>query len=461
MEANRDEPVTPAGRLFLQAHFNQIINCAIGFKEPLNIEAIKTDISNCLMVKHPRFCSLLVLDDHGREYWRRTQINLDDHIIIHHKNPGFDSDSNSVEKIEEKINSLLADFAVSSPLSTDKPLWELHLISELKCVILRIHHSLGDGISLMSMFLASCKRLDGNNEVGFTEKNRENRGDAKKVRKRGLLDILKIFWWTILSVIGFFGKCLWDSDTKTAVSGGDGVELWPRTAATAKFSLKDMKAVKGAIPNATINDVLFGIISSGFSKYLDIRSSHALQEGLKITGIAMVNLRKQPGLQEMSKLMEDNSRARWGNQFGMILLPIYCHTKDPDPLNYVKRAKVMIDRKKQSLEAHFSYNIGNLAMSLLGPKYASILNHRILCNTTFTISNMVGPQEELMFADNPITYIRPTSSSLPHAITMHMVSYAGMANMQILVAKEIVPDPRFLAKCFEDGLLEMKNAVIL
>lgn len=41
---------------------------------------------------------------------------------------------------------------------------------------------------------------------------------------------------------------------------------------------------------------------------------------------------------------------------------------------------------------------------------------------------------------------------------MHMVSYAGRADMQILVAKDIIPDPDFLAKCFEDALLEMKAA---
>ena len=44
------------------------------------------------------------------------------------------------------------------------------------------------------------------------------------------------------------------------------------------------------------------------------------------------------------------------------------------------------------------------------------------------------------------------------AITMHMVSYAGRADLQILVAKEIIPDPQVLAKCFEDALLEMKEA---
>ncbi|MFS7889994.1 hypothetical protein Hanom_Chr00s000006g01613521 [Helianthus anomalus] len=43
----------------------------------------------------------------------------------------------------------------------------------------------------------------------------------------------------------------------------------------------------------TINDVLFGIISYGLSKYLDNRSSKRLQ----MTGVAMVNLRPQRGYQ--------------------------------------------------------------------------------------------------------------------------------------------------------------------
>lgn len=41
---------------------------------------------------------------------------------------------------------------------------------------------------------------------------------------------------------------------------------------------------------------------------------------------------------------------------------------------------------------------------------------------------------------------------------MHMMSYAGNADMQILVAKDIIPDPKVLAKCFEDSLLDFKTA---
>lgn len=72
--------------------------------------------------------------------------------------------------------------------------------------------------------------------------------------------------------------------------------------------------------------------------------------------------------QDLSDLMKDNSRSRWGNKFGMVLLPVYYHKNGADPLQYLRRAKVMIDRKKQSLEAHFSYKIGHLVMTYLGSK---------------------------------------------------------------------------------------------
>lgn len=44
------------------------------------------------------------------------------------------------------------------------------------------------------------------------------------------------------------------------------------------------------------------------------------------------------------------------------------------------------------------------------------------------------------------------------AITMHMVSYAGRADMQIQVPKDVIPDPQILSKCFTDALHEMKDA---
>ncbi|KAK6934060.1 O-acyltransferase WSD1, C-terminal [Dillenia turbinata] len=45
-----------------------------------------------------------------------------------------------------------------------------------------------------------------------------------------------------------------------------------------------------------------------------------------------------------------------------------------------------------------------------------------------------------------------------HAVpTRQLATCAGTADLQIMVAKDIIPDLGFLAKCFEELLMEMKN----
>ncbi|XP_010270343.1 PREDICTED: O-acyltransferase WSD1-like isoform X2 [Nelumbo nucifera] len=424
MEREEDEPVSPAGRFFLRPEMDQVINCALGLKNSLDVNYLKEHVKSSIMIQHPRFCSLLVRDNQGREHWRRTEVEIDRHVLVPELGGEFDAEG-SPEDDEEIVNRYLADLAVSSPLGTDKPLWEFHLLRAQKCCVLRIHHALGDGISLMSLFLSCCRRADRPDEVpsisitasssnSNSSKAKENklsrssRGGCGRLLWKGVL----VVWFTIVFVVKFILRSLWVKDEKSAITGGAGVELWPRKLATAKFKLDDMKAVKKAVANADLSNMM----------------------------------------------KNNNSRSRWGNQFGFLLLPVYYHENVDDPLQYVKRAKAMLDTKKQSFEAHCSYAIGKLAMWVLGPKVATMLNYRILCNTSFTISNIVGPQEEIMVSGIPVTYFRVNSTGLPHALTMHMVSFAGRAEMQILVAKEIIPDPRVLAKCFQDALLELKDA---
>ncbi|MCL7027717.1 hypothetical protein MKW94_004247 [Papaver nudicaule] len=451
------EPVTPLGRLFLQEETNNVINCLMVVKNPINIESIKTEIKNSLLIQHPRFRSVLVRNNNGIEYWKRTQnVNLDDHIFLSHvKYP-----PNNISSADEIVNEYLADLAVSSPLSVDKPLWEIHVLKDQNALVWRFHHALGDGVSLMSLILAICRKVDQPDQLPTIPKSVKKN---KRSFRENIWELVMTILLSFVYAVELLLTCLCSKrEAKTSISGGSGVELWPRKLATARFKIEDMKSVKNAVLNATINDVLFGVIAAGLSRYLDYHqpSDSKPLEGLRITGLGMVNLRKQPGIQDMSALVKSKSlSSSWGNKFGFILLPIYYHKNvDDNPIQYVKRAKAMLDKKKLSLEAYFSYANTSLLMSLLGPKASALLTYRVFCNTSFTISNIVGPEEEIMFGGNPLTAFNVTSSSLPHALTMHMLSYAGKAEMQILVAKDIIPDPQFLAKCFEDALLEMKDA---
>ncbi|XP_028945339.1 wax ester synthase/diacylglycerol acyltransferase 11-like isoform X1 [Malus domestica] len=452
-----DEPLTPVGRLLLQPEMNQIIHCAMGFKNSIDIDAVKSHLKTSLLLSHPRFSSLMLRDSRGLQHWHNAPyVDLDRHIIVI-QNPVTTSPVDH----ETAVNEYLADLSTSSTrLSANKPLWELHLLMAHNCGVFRIHHALGDGVSVMSLFLESFRtRGSDGNEEKILGRGRRKRVNGEKGWWGLLIGYVGTLWFSLVFLVEHAMRSLWLCDQKTAISGGEGVELWPRKLATARFRLQDMKLVKKAVPNATINDVLVGVVSSGLSRYLDHQTPNALHDGIRITGLAMVNLRKQPGLQVSNSCLESNSESSWGNKFGMFLLPIYYHkSSDLDPLVYLKRAKLVLDRKKQSLEADFSYKVGCFLITYFGAKVASWLLYKMVCNTSFTISNILGPQEEIAIGGNLVTYLKVNTCSLPQALTMHMVSYAERADLQILVAKDIIPDPTFLAKCFEEALLDMKEA---
>ncbi|KAI3895445.1 hypothetical protein MKX03_016211 [Papaver bracteatum] len=459
---NKEEPLTPYGRMFSQEEGNQVINCAMNLKNPINLESVKSEFKNSILIQHPRFQSVLVRNTkNGREYWKRGDVNLDKHIfLIQDIDHGDSSTSSNILSNDEIVNGYLADLTVSSPLNIDKPLWELHILKDQNCLVLRVNHALGDGVSIMSLILTMCRKVDQPDELPSIPKHNSK---SSRINMCEMISrfVMKI-WLTIVYLMGFLLRSLYMKDAKSKISGGHGVELWPRKLATARFKLDDMKSVKNAVLNATINDVLIGVVTSGLSRYLDYHRTpnSTPKQGLQISGMAMVNLREQRGLQDMANLVKSSSvTSWWGNIFGYILLPIYPHKSvGKNPLRYVMNAKEILDKKKLSFEAHLTYAITKSAMSLLGPKVTYLLTNRVVCNTSFTITNVGGPQEEVMFGGNPVTSLRATSSSLPHALTMHMISYAGKAEMQILVAKDIIPDPQFLATCFENALLEMKEA---
>ncbi|KAG8365358.1 hypothetical protein BUALT_Bualt18G0096400 [Buddleja alternifolia] len=446
--AERNQPLTPMDRIFLQPKAYHIVNFAVAFEHPIDVVSFKTLIQNSIMLQHPRFCSLIVRDScTGREHWRRTVVDIDRHLIVLHR--PISAVDPSISDDQDAVNNYMADLPISSPLPIDKPLWEIHLLLAHKTAVFRVNHALGDGFSLMSMLQS------------FSSTTRKVHDQDAPPRRRwsGVWMLMKSFWYTVVFAFQFLMRLLWVWDETTCLSGGSGVELWPRRLATARFRLDDMKTVKRAVGQATINDVLVGAISCGFSRYLDTRSTKALKEGTQITGISMVNLRPRAGLQDISDVINGNYETWWGNKIGVILFPIYYHrSRNKDPLQFVRRTKTIMDKKKLSLEALFSNKLMEFGISFPVPKLLSTFYNRMLRNTTFFISNIVGPRDEITLAGNPVKTIRLTSSSLPQAIIMHMVSYAGMAEMQISVAKDIIPDPKVLANYFEDALLQMKQA---
>lgn len=92
--------------------------------------------------------------------------------------------------------------------------------------------------------------------LGSVRSSSSNSSDRRK--RRGwcgyywdwIVGFVGVLWFSLVFVVEFLVRLLWVSDRRTAISGGDGVELWPRKLVTARLCLQDMKIVKKAIAHA-------------------------------------------------------------------------------------------------------------------------------------------------------------------------------------------------------------------
>ncbi|KAL9674198.1 hypothetical protein QQ045_030468 [Rhodiola kirilowii] len=235
-------------------------------------------------------------------------------------------------------------------------------------------------------------------------------------KKKSIWKLIKMAWFMLIFTGEFILKCSCVKDKKTVVTGGDGVQLWPRKLVTASFTLEDMNIVKkSVVPNATINDVMLGVLSSGISEYINLHTSNGTRKDQKITALILVNLRPFTGIPELQDLMKADPKSGWGNKISFILHPMSLHKlKESDPLHQLKEAKLSMDKKKLSKVARFSYILVKLTMTVFGPRFATLMLSRMTCNTTLAFSNIVGPSQEVTMVGKPVISIKMSISSLPH-----------------------------------------------
>ncbi|KAG0458099.1 hypothetical protein HPP92_023256 [Vanilla planifolia] len=455
------EPLSPAARFFRQPQINCHVVAILGLGKIVGADEVKAALKDTL-VRHPRFSSIQVVDKSWRKTvrWERAEVNLDDHVIY----PVIAASGDSING-DSFVENYVFDLC-RSPLDPSRPLWDLHLLavdtSEAPMVaVLRIHHSLGDGVSLMSLLFACTRRTsDFESLPSLPEARRRVAAAGTGFGACKLLFLLWTFivyaWNTLVDAFLFICSAVFLKDSKTPLFGVEGVEYRPKRFVHRTISLDDVKAIKKAM-DCTVNDVLVGITSAALSRYLERNYDGNLPQNLMIRSTVLVNIRPSPGINELAYMMKAGSRAKWGNRLGYVILRFPIMNVE-DPLDYIRKGIKVAERKKKSFEAVFTYGSALLIVKSLGIKAAACLCHRVISNTSLSFSNMVGPIEEVGFCGSPLVYIAPSVYGHPQALTIHFQSYMKKMKVVLAVDEHVIPEPHKLLEDIAHSIEVIKDA---
>ncbi|XVF73028.1 hypothetical protein PTKIN_Ptkin12aG0168700 [Pterospermum kingtungense] len=466
------EPLSPSSRLYHEPTFNMYVIAIMGCKTRIYPDVVKANLGHTLL-KHPRFTSLQVVDDKNKDEmrWVPTEVDLEKHVIIPDLDPNMDSPDKFLEDYIYNLSKTQID--------KSQPLWDLHLInlrtSQAEAVgIFRIHHSFGDGASLLSLLLA-CTRQTNDPQALPTVPMKKKKKKEENMDDHGgtFWRIVFMFWYvfqvlcnTVVDVFMFFATALFLEDTPNPLKGAPGSAFNPRRIVFRTVSLDDIKLIKNAMDNTTINDVAFGITQAGLSRYINRTCGGNKEDGnnnipkkIRLRSNLLVNIRPAPGIKALADMMEKDAEVKWGNWIGFVLLPFTIAIRD-DPLDYVRNAKAIIDRKKSSLEAIATFTIVDLALKLFGIKVAGALSHTVVSRTSMCFSNMVGPMEEIGFYGHPMEFLAPSSYGQPYALMINVQSYMNKMSIVLSVDEETIPNPHQLCDDIVESLQLIKDAVL-
>lgn len=188
------------------------------------------------------------MDDkkHGEPVWVPVNVRVEDHVIVP------DLDYSSIEKPDEFIEHYTANIA-NTPMDMSKPLWEFHVLniktSNAESLgIGKFHHSLGDGMSLMSLLYASSRKTSDPDALPTTAATRKHVDSNDTGWGFGRFWLLiRIIFTTIVELFKSLLTLCFMRDTKTPLMGNPGDRIRPRKVIHRIISFDDVRLVKNTM----------------------------------------------------------------------------------------------------------------------------------------------------------------------------------------------------------------------
>ncbi|KAL5797541.1 hypothetical protein ACOSQ2_002361 [Xanthoceras sorbifolium] len=447
------EPVSPTGQYFNSSVLSICVLAILESEIPIDDSSTMSLLKDVFLPINPRFSSIMVRDKNGVKKWKKFDVNLKDHVNV----PIFPSGL-SLKSYDDYLNEYLSRTAMEQ-LPQSRPLWEIHIFkyptkNAAGTVVFKLHHALGDGFSLMGALLSCLQRADNPSlSLTFPTLQWPSKMDSDSASSSIFSDVPR-FLSSAYNTLSDFGWSLLKSscveDDRTPIRSGDpGVEFKPIAITTITFSLDHIKEIKTKL-GVTINDVVTGIIFFGTRLYMQSSNNHKLKKNAHSTALVLLNTRDVGGYKCVKDMVKPDAESPWGNQFGFLHISIpesTDHTDEsPNPLEFVLKAQKVIKRKRSSLAVNLTGRLLEALRKFTGPEATARYIHSTLKNSSMTISNLIGPVEQMALADHPINGLYFMVVGVPQSLTITMVSYMGKLRIAVGTEKGFL-DPNKFQEC--------------
>ncbi|KAL3848838.1 hypothetical protein ACJIZ3_010720 [Penstemon smallii] len=457
------EPMSPTAQYLKSSSLSLAIIGVLESETPIDDSMLMPFIKDDFLPLNSRFSSVVVTNNEGTKTWKKVEVNLNDHVKI----PIFPSGM-SIEYYDKCFTEYLSQIGTQQ-FPQNKPFWEIHIFkyptkNAAGNMIFKLHHSLGDGYTMMGTLLSCLKRVDNPMlPLSFPSRQSNSRPNARGRGNSFLANVAKFvrgISYTAYDLGWSIFKSSFVEDDKSPIrSGEDGVEFRSFVTSTITFSMDQIKEIKNEL-KVTVNDVITGIIFMGSRIYMQESSNEKSGEE-ECTALVVLNTRATGGYKPVKEMIKQDAKMPWGNRIAFLPIPVPKLTTSEleNPIEFVTKAHEKIKRQRKPSTVYVTTQLLELIGKIRGPEAAGRYMQRSLKNASMTISNMIGPLEQMALANHPIKGLYWVLSGAPQNLSITVVSYLGMLRVGITVEKDFMDLDRFKT-CIEYAFEAISKATI-
>lgn len=460
-----------SGVLPKTAKYDSIINLALWYDARLPKQEVLQKAFADHVVPHMRFHSIPHQKvDCGPIDWVCQRVEVEKHFFTRKAQmrptleaEGFAATAEGAVRrdVEELLNTTLTTKAEG------RPWWEVHLIEAPVAtsgqsaanstrppgmVLVRIHHSLGDGVSLMEMFADAVVDADGTpiSQLNlFTPASRGARASFSPLKT------LKFVGSALKSIVQILGLATVGGDTPCSFQNSSRQLPYQPNRFTVYFpshSLALIKKIKDTLTakegkSVTVNDVEFALFAGAIRRFL-------LRHG---EDPSLVHLRALTPFAMMEKMCVDTKYQTVLRNFWTFVandLPL----SEANGIDRVRSSNRTWSRLKSTALIPAAFFLHRLASNLPGVMQKQTSND-LMKRISVVFSNVPGPQKAMFFGGEEIT---ATHMLYPNvAQQVGVLSINGILHMAMVMSTthDKGQTRRWLSECFLEELIEVAGSV--